>query len=210
MWKTYLIDWDGCMAKTLDVWMDAYMSQYAAEGILVTPQEIIEKSWGNLQKGPQNFGVKNPEETWKSIIEKVHEGVLEVPLYDGVYDTLHTLSTLGVNIAIVTSSERKLVEPAINYHGLSKFIDVIVTEEDVQHPKPDPEIIHKALERMEVDKTEVVIIGDTGKDILAGINAEIDTVLVCHDENHRYYDFTKFLELNPTRVISKFSELSEY
>ncbi len=195
------------MAKTLQVWMHAYTSLYTEAGLTVTEAMIIEKSWGNLARGPANFGIENPDEFWKKIIARVKEGVKTVSLYDGVKETLLVLKEQNARIAIVTSSERSLVEPALKYHGLDTLIDVLVTEEDVSKPKPDPEILFVALRKLNADKVPVVVVGDTGKDILAGKNAGIDSILICHQENEQFYNFRTFIDLDPTRVIQKFSDI---
>lgn len=195
------------MAKTLQVWMHAYMSLYTEAGITVTEKIIIEKSWGNLAQGPAGLGIHNPDEFWKRIIARVKEGVKTVSLYDGVKETLLTLKEGGVKMAIVTSSERSLVEPALKYHGLDVLIDALVTEEDVSKPKPDPEILFVALSKLGTHKDSAVVVGDTGKDILSGKNAGIDSILICHPENEQFYNFQTYIDLGPTKVIRKFPDI---
>lgn len=205
--ETYLLDWDGCMAQTLQVWMNTYLSVYKQHGINVTQEEIVEKSWGNLALGPKNFGIIENEQCWSEIVKKVREGVAQVPLYRGVLETLLTLRQNNKKIAIVTSSERSIIMPALAFHGIDVLIDALVTEEDVSHPKPDPEIVLFALKKLEAKKETSMIIGDTGKDIQAGQAAGISTILMCHAENKPFYDFTKYIALRPNYIITTFADL---
>lgn len=207
--ETYLLDWDGCMAKTLQVWMNTYLSVYKVHGIDASPEEIVEKSWGNLALGPKNFGIADNEKCWSEIVKKVRDGVAQVPLYAGVLETLLELRRQHKQIAIVTSSEKSIIKPALAYHGIDVLIDILVTEEDVSHPKPDPEIVLFTLEKLGAKKESSVIIGDTGKDIQAGQAAGINTILICHEENRPFYDFSKYISLMPNFITTEFSDLKE-
>lgn len=205
--KYLLLDWDGCMSKTLEVWMGVYLEVYRKEGLDPSRKEIIDKSWGNLAKGPENFGLKDPKRVWQKIVDQVAKNVKKVPLYPGVKESLKELRSRGKRMAIVTSSERKIVEPAISFHNLQEIIDELITEEEVNKPKPDPEIINLALNRLDGKAKQSIIIGDTRKDIKAGKNVDIATVLVLHEENREFYDFNKLRAENPDYTAGNFKEI---
>lgn len=206
-YETYLLDWDGCMAKTLHSWMSSYIEVYGKRGISITRSEILEKSWGNLALGPKSFGVEDFDQCWQEIVATVRKKVATVDLYAGVLDTLVQLKQAGKKMAIVTSSERSIIQPALIFHGIDSIVEVLVTEEDVTLPKPNPEIIELALKKLGTNKQNAVIVGDTGKDIKAGQAAGTDTILMCHDENREFYDFSEYVKLGPTHTITKFSDL---
>ena len=206
-YKYLLLDWDGCLAKTLDVWMKVYLDVYAEHGIKTNEASIIQKSWGNLADGPRNFCLKDPDSVWKTIVKQVRENVKSVDLYDGVKDTLVELKQAGHKLAIVTSSEKSIVEPALAHHDLDQMLDAVVTEDDVQKPKPDPQMLEIALEKIGGDKNQSMIVGDTGKDIQAGKNLGIATTLVLHPTNSRFYDFTTLKKLEADHEIKKINQL---
>lgn len=202
-----LLDWDGCMANTLQVWMQTYLSLYKDSGITVTPDDVIAHSWGNLSEGPKYFGIVDYESFWKKIVAQVKIGVAQVDLYPGVRETLVKIKALGIPMAIVTSSERQLLEPALKYHDLDTIIDYVVTEEEVTKPKPDPQMLMLALEKMKGDASIALIVGDSSKDILAGKNGNIQTALMLHQENKRFYNFDKLRALSPDHTLNSFTEL---
>ena len=206
-YKLILLDWDGCLAMTLENWMQSYIEVYSKYGICVTRNNIVKHSWGNLQEGPKFFGFTNYDEIWKEIVNLVTEKNSKVSMYDGVIDFLKTLKDKGYKVAVVTSSEKKIVLPAIEYNKLGEYIDLVLTEEDVTKPKPDKEIATLAMERLNAEVGETLIMGDTSKDIICGQNAGNDTVLILHEENSEFYDFNKMLESNPTFSVKKFSEI---
>jgi pyrophosphatase PpaX len=205
--KYLLLDWDGCMANTLQVWMQTYLSLYKEAGIKVTSKDIVAHSWGNLAQGPRYFGIENYDAFWIKIVNQVKIGVAKVDLYPGVKLTLESIKKLGIPMTIVTSSERKLLVPALKYHGLDQIVDYVVTEEEVRKPKPDPEMLYLALKKMGGEVNSALIIGDSAKDITAGKNGEIKTALMLHPENTRFYNFEKLRELKSDYELNAFSEL---
>lgn len=206
-YQYYLFDWDGCLARTLDAWMDTYTDLYREEGVAVTPELIIEHSWGNLADGPKYFGIKYYDEFWTKIVAEVQKRVQTVPLYDGAKEIILNLKSQGKKIAIVTSSENKLVEPALKIHNLDTIIDSLVTEKQVTKPKPDPEIVNLAMKNIGANKSETLIIGDSAKDVVAGQNAGIATCLVLHPDNVRFYNFDKLKFSNPNHIIEGLMEI---
>ena len=206
-----LFDWDGCLADTPGVWMDVYLRLYKAAGLQVEIKDVIEKSWGNLELGPKNFGISNPEKFWQRIVAEVGEDLKTVTLYKDVKKLLKQLKLNNKKIAIVTSSPAKLVAPALEHHNLNQYIDILISSDDVTNEKPDPEMLFLALEKMDAeDKVgETIIIGDTGKDILAGQNAGMDQILVLHEANKKFYDFDKLRVSQPTYVVESLKELKE-
>ena len=200
----FLFDWDGCLAKTLDNWLITYRSIYKKYKVFKNDKDILEHSWGNLELGPKYFGLKNCKEVWSEIVTEVAKKNSIVPLYRNAFETLKELKSLGKKVTIVTSSELKIVKPAIEFNKLSEYIDGVFTEELVKKPKPNPEIIFLVLKTFKESPEKAIIIGDTSKDIIAGKNAGISTMLVLHEENRQFYDFNKSLTSNPEYLIKGF------
>jgi HAD superfamily hydrolase (TIGR01509 family) len=204
---TVLFDWDGCLADTLNVWMKTYLAVYLEYGFDVTPEVVIEKSWGNTDQGPRNIGISDNQKCWEEIVAKVKVGVARVPLHQGAKNLLRSLHEEQINIAIVTSSERQVVQPALEFHDIEKYIGIMVTDNDVTNPKPDPEMVVKAMKHFRAYPDDTLIIGDTDKDIRAGQNAGIDTGLILHETNRRFYDFDKLMLAGPTHTFSELPQV---
>lgn len=131
----------------------------------------------------------------------------KVPLNPGAKKVVAEIKGEGHKIAIVSSSKKELVIPAVQYHRLDQAVELVLCEEDVEQLKPDPEMIYLALEKLGASKEEAVIIGDTEKDILAGKSAGIATLLYFPDHNKKFYSNEKLVEANPKYQISSFSEV---
>jgi len=90
-----------------------------------------------------------------------------------VKDVLKALRRKNYKIAILTNDGRKSTEIILNRFGLKEFFDCIVTRDDINTLKPDPLGIERILERIKVDKQNVIFIGDSIIDIQAAKNARI-------------------------------------
>ncbi len=96
-----------------------------------------------------------------------------VKIYPYVLDTLKEFKTRGYNLGIVTTKYRVSALPSLEYFGISEYIDVIISLNDVTNHKPHPEPILKALAHFEHNLA--MMVGDNSSDILAGKNANILT-----------------------------------
>ncbi|MCL6537683.1 MAG: HAD-IA family hydrolase [Acidothermus sp.] len=76
---------------------------------------------------------------------------------DGVIDALRALAATGVAIAVVSNADG-LVETTLRRCEVP--VDVVIDSTVVGYAKPQPEIFHIALERLGVDPTAVVHVGD--------------------------------------------------
>ena len=77
------------------------------------------------------------------------------------------LKALGIKVGLVTNSIRKSSEFMLEYAGLLKFMDVVVTNEDVAEGKPNPAGYLLAMERLGVLPSETIVIEDGEYGILA-------------------------------------------
>jgi HAD superfamily hydrolase (TIGR01549 family) len=82
-----------------------------------------------------------------------------------------------VRIGIVTNNFIKEQQDKLEACGLTSLIDVLVTSEEIQRPKPEAEIFHAALERLGCDETETVMVGDSWEiDVMGAVNAGLRAV----------------------------------
>jgi beta-phosphoglucomutase len=77
------------------------------------------------------------------------------------------LKALGIKVGLVTNSIRKSSEFMLEYAGLLKFMDVVVTNEDVLEGKPNPAGYLLAMQKLEVLPSETIVIEDGEYGILA-------------------------------------------
>jgi HAD superfamily hydrolase (TIGR01509 family) len=93
----------------------------------------------------------------------------EVRPLPGSRELLARLTASGAPWAIATSGSPKTADPAIAMLGVRP--KVVITREDVQHAKPDPDLFIAAAERLGVDITQSIVVGDSVWDLLAAQRA---------------------------------------
>lgn len=204
----FLCDWDGCLANSLEIWMNNYLKLYKEFGINTTRKEIIKKSWGNWEKGPINLGVENSVEFVDKLSENVSQDMKTVKLSPNAKKFLISNRATNKKTAIVTSSSKHIVKKLLKFHKIEQYIDCLLASEDVEQLKPNPEMLLRAMEILNADKNRSIMIGDTDKDMLAGENAGIDTALYFPPLNELYYNGRDKMKISiPTYIIQDFAEL---
>ena len=98
-------------------------------------------------------------------------------LNPGCRELLDWLAARRVPLALITRNSRQSVRTVIERHGLR--IDLILTRTDAR-PKPDPQALHLACERLGVAARDAWMVGDGQYDVEAGVAAGARTVWVSH------------------------------
>ena len=95
----------------------------------------------------------------------------ETVLFDGAVELIRGLHGRGIQTSIVSTKSRDTIEYIMHRYGLSNALTTIVGTEDVKRPKPDPQGLNMALERMGLKPEELLFCGDTVLDAGAAKNA---------------------------------------
>ena len=103
-----------------------------------------------------------------AIIERYEgEAIAVTRLLPGVREALQALEGSGLLAGVVTSNSREVVRAILERTGVVERFAVIVGREDVRLPKPAPEGLLLACERLGVAPREAVYAGDNVADIEA-------------------------------------------
>lgn len=95
------------------------------------------------------------------------EHAASVAVYDGVCDVLEELRRRGHRMGIATSKRRDLARGELTSHGLERFFQVIVGQEDTTQHKPHPAPLLQAAARLHVSPGEAAYVGDQPTDMEA-------------------------------------------
>jgi pyrophosphatase PpaX len=204
--RCYFFDWDGCVAHTLPFWLEGYRTALVRRGRQVA-DEVIVRELFNDWAGPERFGVPDAARFVEEVAAHVAGRAGELQMNPNIEEVLRALKARGRTTALLTASRRRLVLPALKAHGLSELLDLVLTVEDVRRHKPDPEVVHRALERFGVEAAEAVLVGDSDKDIQAARGAGVAVALYLPERNRAYYDVDHLLAWKPEFVIADFRQL---
>jgi phosphoglycolate phosphatase len=89
----------------------------------------------------------------------------------GAAALIESLRIHGCRIAIATVDRSERARLAMDFLGFGDKIDLVVGAEQVTRPKPDPEMIHRILSTLSVDRSQAVMVGDAPNDVRMGANA---------------------------------------
>lgn len=70
------------------------------------------------------------------------------------------LKGMGVKVGVATNSIRRTSTTMLGFAGLLDSLDVLVTNEDVEHTKPAPDIYLRAALLLELEPHEIVVVED--------------------------------------------------
>jgi beta-phosphoglucomutase len=104
---------------------------------------------------------------------------------------LSRLKTIGIKVGVVTNSIRSTAEFMLNYAGIMKYLDVLVTNEDVSEPKPSPEGYEKAMKSIGIKPSKTWVVEDGHYGILAAEEAGANVIQVISPQDVQLELFTE-------------------
>ncbi len=102
----------------------------------------------------------------------------------GVLRTFRALHARGIKIVIVTNLTARVQIQKLRRLGISRYVDSLVTSEEVGMDKPNPEMFLLALNKAKARPEEALMVGDSPKQDIEGANqVGLTTVLLAgkHD-----------------------------
>ncbi|MDH6429620.1 pyrophosphatase PpaX [Paenibacillus sp. FSL R5-0887] len=169
MIECVLFDLDGTIVDTNELIISSFMYALKDNGLApLTREEIIPHMGTTLQQQMRVFsGLEDVngtlEKSYRSYNNEHHdELVRSFPL---VKETIEELSRRGIKLGIVTTKIRPTTIKTLERFDLLKYMDTIVTVNDVTEPKPHPEPVLTAVHNLGVDPRKTLMIGDSAVDI---------------------------------------------
>ena len=167
--KLAIFDFDGTLFNTEEVNYLAYKEALEPFGGKLDKRFFVEKCYGRHYKTfvPKILGgdehIEEVHEAKKKLYAKyIDKVVVNYHLFD-VIDGIHD----KYNIVMVTTATRKNVMDMLTYFKLEDKFDLILSQEDIEKPKPDPEGFLKAMEICKARPENTVIYEDSDVGIAA-------------------------------------------
>lgn len=88
------------------------------------------------------------------------------PCFNHQY-ALAKLRTKGFRLAVASNSTRNTIEVMMQLAELQQFLEFTISNQDVQKPKPDPEMYNMAIKRLGINPNECLIVEDNENGIKA-------------------------------------------
>ena len=94
--------------------------------------------------------------------------------FDDSLAILQVLQNAGIKVGIVSTKYQYRILDSFKAHTSSMPVDEIIGGGEVANAKPDPEGLNRMVERLNMDKADVLYIGDSHIDAETAVNAGVD------------------------------------
>ncbi len=177
---TILFDYDGTLMDTDDIIIDAWQYTYRKMTGEELAVETILKDFGEALRDTMSkfFSGDQLEEAIE--IHRVFQTdtyLEKIRMFPGTLELIHELKERGYRVAVVTSRRKPTTVMGLEKFELMDVLDCIVTADETEKHKPDPEPVLFALKSLNCQPEEAIMVGDTVMDMGCGRAAGVKTVL---------------------------------
>jgi HAD superfamily hydrolase (TIGR01549 family) len=135
---------------------------------------------GGDQLLPALLGEQLEEERGEEIREARDEEygrlIGEVSPLEGSRELIAELKERGLTVVLASSSPQDEIDHYLELLDARELADAWTTDDDVKATKPEPDLVHAALEKAGTE--EGVMVGDTPWDVEAARKADLETICV--------------------------------
>ncbi|WP_407357164.1 HAD family hydrolase [Methanolobus sp. WCC5] len=180
--KALIFDMDGVLIDSMHLHAKAWKTAFFEAGINIEEREIFGLEGENDTGIVRNIlnmtkkGCCMQEELFMSVPARKHE-IFDrdsVTIFKDM-DTCLKLLKKRYKLAVVSGSDRKTVEMMLQRYFPGIF-DVAVSGDDTINGKPEPDPYNKAVEMLQTDKQECIVIENAILGVISAKNAGIFTI----------------------------------
>jgi HAD superfamily hydrolase (TIGR01509 family) len=97
-------------------------------------------------------------------------------MFDDIPETLRTLKENGFRMACCSSSSKRVILDSLRDMGIENYFDVVISGEEIDHPKPEPDIYLLAARQLNTLPENCVVYEDSRIGIEAGRRAGMKVI----------------------------------
>jgi HAD superfamily hydrolase (TIGR01509 family) len=177
-----LLDVDGTLIDSNDAHARSWSEALKAFGREIPPERVRPLiGMGGDKLLPELLAVEPDSETGKKFAALRARIFLDryvphlVPTR-GATELIKRFRAEGLRLIIATSARSKELNAMLEQVGLDDLIEKKTSASDAENSKPDPDIVHAALEKAKLSASTALMLGDTPYDIEAARRAGVDTI----------------------------------
>lgn len=204
MYELIIFDLDGTL---LDTSQGIFKSvRYAEEylSLAAIPDQMLKKFVGPPpQKVYKELYHLNEEESAKAVAYHReygrNKGIYESEVYPGIIKLLSKLKEKNYKVAVATLKAQDIAEQALEYHFIRNYFDIIVGM-DKKESLTKCQTIQQVLKNTDINKDNVVMIGDSVYDMEGAKEASVDFIGVTYGFGFDFNDKDKYSDMMATSV----------
>jgi beta-phosphoglucomutase family hydrolase len=194
-YKAFLFDLNGTMIDDMDYHIKAWHRILNELGAAISLERTKEECYGkNYELLERIFpGRFSDEEKYIMSIEKEKQYQREfrpnLKLIDGLDAFLKKSYENGIKMAIGSAAIMFNIDFVLDGLNIRHYFDALVSADDVQHSKPDPETYLKCAELLNIAPGECLVFEDAPKGVESALRAGMDSVVLT--TMHQPEEFTQ-------------------
>jgi pyrophosphatase PpaX len=172
--QAVLFDLDGTILDTNELIIQSFL--HALKGVAPEPfdrEQIIPRMGLSLTEQLAWFSGRTDIEAYAEAYGKYYVRMHDdmVRPFPGVEETVRLLKQNGIKLGVVTTKRRPMTERALRMFDLYDQMDTIITLDEVEHAKPHPEPVLKAISAIGTEPSLTCMVGDSPVDMEAARRA---------------------------------------
>jgi len=180
--KGAIFDIDGTLVDSNDAHARSWVDTFAESGYDV-PFDAVRPmiGMGADKLLPKTIGVSHESEEGKKLVKRRSEIFRERYLprlrpFPGSRELLLRVRADGLKAIVATSAKDQELKGLLKAAQVEDLMEEKATASDAKRSKPDPDIVHAAIEESGIPSEELIMIGDTPYDIEAAAKARVRTI----------------------------------
>jgi HAD superfamily hydrolase (TIGR01509 family) len=198
-------DMDGTLVDSEPLWLEAEIEVMLREGCIWTAEDQLACLGGPRAKTErimqEKCGKQMPDNYFGDQLDELMESKLasKLKLVPGALELLAECKANDLTFGLVTASGGRLMNVVLKSFPAEIF-DVVISGDDVEKSKPDPQPYLMAADRLSVDIRKSVVIEDSVTGVTAGLASGAQVIGIPHLVNLPKHE--------NLRVVSKLSDIT--
>lgn len=181
MIDTVLLDLDGTIVDTNELIIASFINTLEAGGLNpLTREQIIPHMGLTLEQQLRTFSGVDDVTSYVTAYREysaIHHDTMVAP-FPEVNEVLARLQAEGIKLGVVTTKIRPNTLKVLEMFQLDQFMQVIITQDDVEHTKPHPQPIERAMEALGSSPERTLMVGDSPADLQSAAAAGVMSAAV--------------------------------
>jgi HAD superfamily hydrolase (TIGR01509 family) len=185
VFRAAIFDMDGTLVNSEGCWRAAEREVFGAVGIEITeamsavtapmtPRQVTEH-WYRHKPWPDARHDEMAAAVVRRVAEQLRDECVALP---GAREALDLCASLGWRLALASNSPAELCRLVLDRLGLAARFDTVVSVDDVERGKPDPDIYLLSARRLGVGPRECLAFEDTPTGARAALAAGMRVVAI--------------------------------
>ena len=208
--KLVILDFDGTVGDTNELIIGTMLATMAELGLERRSREACNATIGLplaecfrvLYPGLPDDRIEACADSYRDIFRRLQPQI-HTPLFPHVRETMAELKSRGILMSLASSRRHDSLQRMTEEVGIGEYVSFLIGTDEVEHPKPEPELVLKTLAHFGLRPEQALVVGDAPYDILMGKAAGCRTCAVTYGNGSR----EALAAAGPDRIADDFADM---